>query len=130
MRNRVMQKSASKDDVQTFEDLGLTIEVANALFAYGLDKPSALEKTALPLLLDRTAGDVRLWAKAGTGKSASLVAAFLEELVRWRKEMKEAKTFWLCWKNRSESALRLVSRDVAGLIRRAVFDGRRMPRLL
>ncbi len=114
----------------TFEDLGVDDDVVRAMHDYGFEKPSETQKMMLPLLLDRTAGNVRLWAQSGTGKTASLLVAFLMELVRWRKEMKEAKTFWLCWKNRDESRLRVIGRDVAGLIRRAVFDGRRMPRLL
>ncbi len=98
MEGRVDDNGEMKE--ATFEDLGVDDDVVRAMHDYGFEKPSETQKMMLPLLLDRTAGNVRLWAQSGTGKAASLLVAFLVELVRWRRELQEAKTFWLCWKNR------------------------------
>ncbi len=71
-----------------------------------------------------------LWVQAGTCYTATVALAFLREIERWKSEKQAAKTFQLCWRFGRGSVLRVLIRDVVGLISGAIFDRRKRPLML
>ncbi|RKO97631.1 hypothetical protein CXG81DRAFT_30381 [Caulochytrium protostelioides] len=64
--------------VDTFDALGLNDELLRGIFAYGFEKPSAIQQRAIkPVLLGR---DVIAQAQSGTGKTATFSISILQRL--------------------------------------------------
>lgn len=53
--------------VESFEDLGLKEEILKGIFAYGFDKPSAVQQRAIKPILEGR--DVIIQSQSGTGKT-------------------------------------------------------------
>ena len=63
----VIESSEKIELVKSFDDLGLKEELLRGLYAYGFNKPSAVQKRAiLPILKKR---DVIVQSQSGTGKT-------------------------------------------------------------
>jgi hypothetical protein len=121
-----MQEGERKE--ATFEER-LHPLALRAVHAYGIKQPSSVQ---LPLVDALRRGEsCVVKSRSGTGKSTGAVIAFVDELARWDSECEAARVFQLCWQfRRSECELRVLIRDVVGVISRAVFDRRRRPRML
>jgi len=65
--NLIFETSEEVEVAQSFEDLGLKEELLRGVYAYGFDKPSAVQQRAiLPILKGR---DVIVQSQSGTGKT-------------------------------------------------------------
>jgi len=63
----VIETSEKLEIVGSFDDLNLREELLRGVYAYGFDKPSAVQKRAiLPILKNR---DVIVQSQSGTGKT-------------------------------------------------------------
>ncbi len=104
--------------------------VMRSVYGYGCETPSSSLQP--PLLRQLSAGgSCVVKARRGVGRTGAVLVAFLQQLAEWDRAQTEARTFQLCWRfGGSESGLRVLVRDVVGLISRAIFDRRRRPRML
>ncbi|KAK3021927.1 hypothetical protein RJ639_045221 [Escallonia herrerae] len=66
------------DDNQTFEDLGLDPRLIRALAKKGIDKPTPIQRTAIPLILEGK--DVVARAETGSGKTFAYLLPLLQKL--------------------------------------------------
>lgn len=65
--NIIIESSEKIDIVQSFDELDLREELLRGVYAYGFDKPSAVQKRAiLPIIRKR---DVIVQSQSGTGKT-------------------------------------------------------------
>jgi ATP-dependent RNA helicase len=63
----VIESSEKIEIVQSFDELDLREELLRGVYAYGFDKPSAVQKRAiLPIIRKR---DVIVQSQSGTGKT-------------------------------------------------------------
>jgi len=84
---RASNYDASKDkaffddntpDVDTFDKMGLKDELLRGIYAYGFEKPSAIQQRAiLPCISGK---DVIAQAQSGTGKTATFVISILQRI--------------------------------------------------
>ena len=65
-------------DMDSFEDLGLTPELVEALAADGLEQPTSLQAAALPVI--RRANNLFLAAGPGSGVTVAWGAALLDRV--------------------------------------------------
>merc|ERR1719331_3731043 len=64
--------------VESFDDLELDERLLRGIYAYGFEKPSAIQQRAVkPILMGR---DVIAQAQSGTGKTATFAVGILERL--------------------------------------------------
>merc|ERR1712042_316650 len=69
---------------ENFDDMSLREELLRGIYAYGFEKPSAIQQRAIvPCIEGR---DVIAQAQSGTGKTATFSIATLEQLDISRKE--------------------------------------------
>ncbi|KAK3006782.1 hypothetical protein RJ639_017201 [Escallonia herrerae] len=66
------------DDKQTFEELGLDPRLIRALAKKGIDKPTPIQRTAIPLILEGK--DVVARAETGSGKTFAYLLPLLQKL--------------------------------------------------
>jgi ATP-dependent RNA helicase len=78
----------------TFDSMGLKEDLLRGLYAYGFEKPSAIQQRAiLPIVQGR---DVIAQAQSGTGKS-SLIAVTTGQLIDTHKREWVARSRGRCW---------------------------------
>ena len=74
----VIETSEKLEIVGSFDDLNLREELLRGVYAYGFDKPSAVQKRAiLPILKNR---DVIVQSQSGTGKTCVFSLGGLQAL--------------------------------------------------
>lgn len=74
----VIETSEKLEIVGSFDDLNLREELLRGVYAYGFDKPSAVQKRAiLPILKNR---DVIVQSQSGTGKTCVFSLGGLQTL--------------------------------------------------
>ena len=74
----VIETSEKLEIVGSFDDLNLREELLRGVYAYGFDKPSAVQKRAiLPILKNR---DVIVQSQSGTGKTCVFSLGALQTL--------------------------------------------------
>lgn len=61
-----------------FTDFNIKKEILKGIFGYGFQKPSEIQKMAIPLILEKK--DVIGQAKSGTGKTVTFVIGMLEQI--------------------------------------------------
>jgi len=72
------------DIVESFDDMGLKEEILRGVYAYGFEKPSAIQKRAIvPLAKGK---DIIAQAQSGTGKTATFTIGILQQLDMGLKE--------------------------------------------
>jgi len=72
------------DIVESFDDMGLKEEILRGIYAYGFEKPSAIQKRAIvPLAKTK---DIIAQAQSGTGKTATFTIGILQQLDMTLKE--------------------------------------------
>jgi len=70
--------------VESFDDMGLKEEILRGVYAYGFEKPSAIQKRAIvPLSKGK---DIIAQAQSGTGKTATFTIGILQQLDMTLKE--------------------------------------------
>lgn len=77
--NGGVESNCSVDDiVESFDDMNLKEDLLRGIYAYGFEKPSAIQQRAVkPLLSGR---DLIAQAQSGTGKTATFAIGILEKL--------------------------------------------------
>ena len=74
--NMIIESSEKIELVKSFDDLGLNENLLRGLYAYGFNKPSAVQKRAiLPILKKR---DVIVQSQSGTGKTCVFTLGALQ----------------------------------------------------
>ena len=74
----MIETSEKLEIVGSFDDLNLREELLRGVYAYGFDKPSAVQKRAiLPILKNR---DVIVQSQSGTGKTCVFSLGALQTL--------------------------------------------------
>ena len=74
----IIETSEKLEIVESFDDLNLREELLRGVYAYGFDKPSAVQKRAiLPILKNR---DVIVQSQSGTGKTCVFSLGGLQAL--------------------------------------------------
>jgi len=72
------------DVLESFDDMGLKEEILRGVYAYGFEKPSAIQKRAIvPLAKNK---DIIAQAQSGTGKTATFTIGILQQLDMGLKE--------------------------------------------
>jgi ATP-dependent RNA helicase DDX19/DBP5 len=66
--------------VKRFEDLNLRPELLKGLYAMGFTKPSKIQETALPALLNNPPQNLIAQSQSGTGKTAAFSLAMLSRV--------------------------------------------------
>ena len=75
-KNLIFETSEDIKVVQSFEELGLREELLRGVYAYGFEKPSAVQQRAiLPILQGR---DVIVQSQSGTGKTCVFCVGALQ----------------------------------------------------
>mmetsp|Transcript_20725 Transcript_20725/g.15242 ORF Transcript_20725/g.15242 Transcript_20725/m.15242 type:complete len:404 (-) Transcript_20725:93-1304(-) len=79
LRDDEIEISDNWDEVTpSFDALGLTEELLRGIYAYGFERPSAIQQRAIkPVLMGR---DVIAQAQSGTGKTATFTISILQKL--------------------------------------------------
>jgi len=71
-------KSNYDEEVLTFDEMGLREELLRGIYAYGFEKPSAIQKRAImPVLRGR---DTIAQAQSGTGKTGTFAISILQKI--------------------------------------------------
>jgi superfamily II DNA/RNA helicase len=120
-------RGVENDVEMTFDELGLHPAILRGVYAYGFSVPTAVQKTMIRAVAAGSSCIVR--APSCNGKTCAMLVAFLNELATWINQKEEARTLQLCWRF-GQSGLRVLLRDVVGLISKILFDRRRRPRML
>jgi len=58
-----------QNNIENWDDLGIDINLLRGIFAYGYEKPSEIQKKAIPILLNRK--DIIAQAQSGMGKTGA-----------------------------------------------------------
>uniref|UniRef100_A0A1I7UJ27 RNA helicase n=1 Tax=Caenorhabditis tropicalis TaxID=1561998 RepID=A0A1I7UJ27_9PELO len=78
MSNVEFESSEEVSIVPTFDKMGLREDLLRGIYAYGFEKPSAIQQRAIPAILK--ARDVIAQAQSGTGKTATFSISVLQSL--------------------------------------------------
>ena len=71
--------------ISSFDDLDLNPDILRGIFAYGFEKPSAIQQHAIkPIIMGR---DVIAQAQSGTGKTATFSIAILQNIDQCQKNI-------------------------------------------
>jgi len=74
----VSEKEDEVERISNFDELDLHPDILRGIFAYGFEKPSAIQKQAIkPIIMGR---DVIAQAQSGTGKTATFSIAILHKI--------------------------------------------------
>lgn len=68
--------AAVMEEVDSFDELGLKETLLRGLYGYGFEKPSKIQKRAVPMVL--TGGDVIAQSQSGTGKTGAFSISALQ----------------------------------------------------
>jgi len=71
-------------EIDSFDELGLKDTLLRGLYAYGFEKPSKIQKKAIPMVLTR--GDVIAQSQSGTGKTGAFSISALQIIDEKEKE--------------------------------------------
>ena len=72
------ETSEEVDVVPTFDSMGIREDLLRGIYAYGFEKPSAIQQRAIkPIVKGR---DVIAQAQSGTGKTATFSCAILQSI--------------------------------------------------
>ena len=63
--------------IENFDDMGLKIELMRGIVSYGFEKPSIIQKTAIPAFI-KHGRDMIAQAQSGTGKTATFAISLLQ----------------------------------------------------
>lgn len=66
--------------VKRFEDLNLKTELLQGLYAMGFTRPSKIQETALPALLNDPPQNIIAQSQSGTGKTAAFALSMLSRI--------------------------------------------------
>jgi len=78
LSNVEFETSEEVEVVPTFDNMGLKQDLIRGIYAYGFEKPSAIQQRAIrPIVIGR---DVIAQAQSGTGKTATFAIAVLQAL--------------------------------------------------
>jgi ATP-dependent RNA helicase DDX19/DBP5 len=66
--------------VKRFEDLNLKPELLQGLYSMGFSKPSKIQETALPALINDPPQNIIAQSQSGTGKTAAFSLAMLSRI--------------------------------------------------
>jgi ATP-dependent RNA helicase DDX19/DBP5 len=66
--------------VKRFEDLNLKPELLKGLYSMGFTKPSKIQETALPALLNDPPQNIIAQSQSGTGKTAAFVLSMISRV--------------------------------------------------
>lgn len=91
LRNRLLENDASIEverknpdsplySVKRFEDLNLKKELLQGLYSMGFTKPSKIQETALPALINDPPQNIIAQSQSGTGKTAAFVLSLLSRI--------------------------------------------------
>lgn len=91
LRNRLQENDASIEverknpesplySVKRFEDLNLKKELLKGLYAMGFTKPSKIQETALPALINDPPQNIIAQSQSGTGKTAAFALSMLSRV--------------------------------------------------
>ena len=91
LRSRLQESDASVEierknpesplySVKLFEDLNLTKDLLQGLYSMGFTKPSKIQETALPALLNNPPQNIIAQSQSGTGKTAAFALAMLSRI--------------------------------------------------
>ena len=69
-------KEEEVSPVESFDELGLKETLLRGLYGYGFEKPSSIQKRAVPMVL--TGGDVIAQSQSGTGKTGAFSISALQ----------------------------------------------------
>ncbi|CAI2306883.1 unnamed protein product [Caenorhabditis sp. 36 PRJEB53466] len=72
------ESSEEVNVIPTFDKMGLREDLLRGIYAYGFEKPSAIQQRAIPAILK--ARDVIAQAQSGTGKTATFSISVLQSL--------------------------------------------------
>uniref|UniRef100_A0A0G4FQE9 RNA helicase n=1 Tax=Chromera velia CCMP2878 TaxID=1169474 RepID=A0A0G4FQE9_9ALVE len=78
MDNETVIESNYDEETETFDALGLKEELLRGVYAYGFEKPSAIQKRGIKPVLEGR--DTIGQAQSGTGKTATFVVAILQKI--------------------------------------------------
>merc|ERR1711935_1293834 len=78
LANVEFETSEDVDVVPTFDSMGLREDLLRGIYAYGFEKPSAIQQRAIKPILKRR--DVIAQAQSGTGKTATFSIAALQSI--------------------------------------------------
>ena len=78
------QKDYNSIEINNFEDLNLKDNLLRGIYAYGYEKPSAIQKKAILPLMEKH--DVIAQAQSGTGKTATFSIGLLQNIDESLKE--------------------------------------------
>ena len=67
------------EPIDQFDDMGLRSEVYRGILSYGYEKPSEIQKTAIPAFVQHSK-DIIAQAQSGTGKTATFSVALLQKI--------------------------------------------------
>ena len=72
----IIVKEEEVSPVESFDELGLKETLLRGLYGYGFEKPSSIQKRAVPMVL--TGGDVIAQSQSGTGKTGAFSISALQ----------------------------------------------------
>merc|ERR1712156_227269 len=78
LANVEFETSEDVDVVPTFDSMGLREDLLRGIYAYGFEKPSAIQQRAIKPIVKRR--DVIAQAQSGTGKTATFSIALLQSI--------------------------------------------------
>ncbi|XP_027366268.1 DEAD-box ATP-dependent RNA helicase 16 isoform X2 [Abrus precatorius] len=76
--NETVREYEEKEEDQSFEELGLDARLVRALLKKGIEKPTPIQRVAIPLILEGK--DVVARAKTGSGKTFAYLLPLLQKL--------------------------------------------------
>src|ERR1700712_669891 len=80
---------SSEDSLPTFESLGLTTNICDAIHSMGITEPTSIQMAAIPSILDYK--NVICSAETGSGKTIAYLAPIIQ-MIREYKELKGEQT--------------------------------------
>lgn len=91
MRNRLEENESTIEverrnpdsplySVKKFEDLNLRPELLKGIYSMGFTKPSKIQETALPALINDPPQNIIAQSQSGTGKTAAFVLSMISRI--------------------------------------------------
>jgi len=73
-----IETSTKVEEVDTFDEMNLNPELLRGIYGYGFERPSVIQKAAIPSILKGP--DVIAQAQSGTGKTATFAISILQQI--------------------------------------------------
>lgn len=70
--------STSAQSIDNFDDMGLKMALLRGIMSYGFERPSIIQKTAIPAFIKHQKRDMIAQAQSGTGKTATFSISLLQ----------------------------------------------------